>query len=164
MSDSRVEEALLLLDPPSGVRLWFGGATLLGSLRGVDSQQALWRPSSGRRGIWELVLHLAYWKYAVRRVLEGGEKGGFSRKPANFPALPDPPSAAAWRRDRDLLRAEHERLLASVRSFDPNRWDQPTPGKGTYRFLDLVFGVVTHDVHHVAQIQLLKRLQREARR
>ena len=48
-----------------------GGATPLGCLRGVQPEQAVWKPAPDRHSIWELVLHIAYWKYAVRRNLEG---------------------------------------------------------------------------------------------
>lgn len=160
-TDPRLAEALHLLSPPPGTRLWFGGPSLLGSLRGVSHRAASWRPAPGRHSIWDLTLHLAYWKYAARRRLEGGPRGGFPRSPANFPLPPEPATAPAWKKDRALLAAEHEAFVAAARSVASSRLDRPVSGKGTYRFLDLVFGVATHDVHHVGQIQLLKRLYRE---
>ena len=111
-----------------------------------------------RSGIWQLTLHIAYWKYAVRRNLENGPRGGFPRKPSNFPAMPEPATASAWKKDRALLKDEHAALIASARAFDPGRLDEPVSGTRPYRYLDLLFGVVTHDIHHVGQIQLLKRL------
>ena len=135
---------------------------MLGCLRGVDPEQAAWKPAPDRHSIWELVLHIAYWKYAVRRNLEGSGRGGFPRSPSNWPRVPEPADAAAWKRDRALLKSEHERLVAAVEGFDPRRLDEEAPGSGSYRFADLIFGVVTHDVYHVGQIQLLKRLYRSA--
>ena len=70
MTDPRLAEVLHLLDPPAGARLWYGGATPIGSLRGVGHVQAAWKPGVDRHSIWELALHIAYWKYAVRRRLE----------------------------------------------------------------------------------------------
>ncbi len=35
-------------------------------------------------------------------------------------------------------------------------------GKGDYRSIDLLFGVVTHDIYHTGQIQLMKRLYRDS--
>lgn len=154
-SNARLDEALLLLDPPPGRPPWAGGATVLGCLRGVGVDQAVWKPAPDRASVWELVLHIAYWKYAVRRKLENGEKGGFPRKPSNFPALPDPPDETAWKRDRALLRDEHTRLVGAIRSFDAKRLEEQT---GKYRFADLIFGIAMHDAHHVGQIQLIKRL------
>jgi uncharacterized damage-inducible protein DinB len=157
VADARLDEALLLLDPPPGRPPWAGGATVLGCLRGVGAKQAAWKPASDRASVWELALHVAYWKYAVRRKLEGGEKGGFERSPSNFPALPDRLDEAAWRTDRALLRDEHVQLVGAIRSFDQKRLDEET---GKYRFADLIFGIAMHDVHHVGQIQLIKRLYR----
>jgi uncharacterized damage-inducible protein DinB len=146
-----------MLDPDPGQRLWFGGATPLGSLRGVRAAQAAWRPAQDRHSIWELTLHLAYWKYAVRRNLDGSPRGGFPRSPSNWPRQPEPPTEAAWREDRALFRAEHQAFIAAVRAFDPDRLDEPARG-GTYSYAELLHGVIMHDTYHVGQIQLLKRL------
>ena len=57
-------------------------------------EQALWRPAPGRKCIWDLVVHIAYWKYTVRRHLAGGPQPRFPRSPANFPRLPEPADEA----------------------------------------------------------------------
>lgn len=162
MKDSRIVEILHMLDPAPGERLWFGGASPLGCLRGVSPEQAAWKPSPDRHNIWELALHLAYWKYAIRRNLEGSPAGGFPRSPSNWPRLPDVIDAASWKKDRTLLRFEHEKLVSAVEKFDPKRLDQKSRGNGAYRYADLLFGTVMHDTYHVAQIQLTKRLYRAA--
>ncbi len=90
MDDPRLREILNLLDPPAGKRLWYGGATATGCVRGVTPEQAAWKPAPKRHSIWELTLHLAYWKYAVRRNLEALPPGTFPRSPANWPAVPKP--------------------------------------------------------------------------
>ncbi len=158
MTDPRLAEVLQLLDPPSGTRLWYGGATAIGSLRGVGHAQAAWKPGTDRHSIWELALHVAYWKYAVRRRLDDSvPRGAFPRSPANWPRIPDEPVERAWKEDKALLRREHEALVAIARTLEPddlNRRD----AKGDYRALDLLFGVATHDVYHTGQIQLMKRL------
>jgi uncharacterized damage-inducible protein DinB len=161
MSDQRLAEVIHLLSPPPGESLWYGGATPLGSLRGVRAEQAAWKPYPDRHSIWELTLHLAYWKYAVRRYFDGSPRGSFPRKPANWPT-PDDVDERAWKADRALLKSEHERLLVEIHAFDPARFDVPAPGKDAWTFGELLFGIVTHDVYHVGQIQLMKRLYRSA--
>jgi hypothetical protein len=158
MNNPRLREILNLLDPPAAKRLWYGGASVAGCLRGITPEQAVWRPAPKRHSIWELTLHLAYWKYAVRRNLESLPKGTFPRSPSNWPAVPKPADAGNWKADRGLLRSEHELLVEAVRAFSPRRLDEVAPGSGSYRFVDLLFGVVGHDLYHVGQIQLLKRL------
>jgi hypothetical protein len=158
MSEARLVEILHLLDPNPGTRLWHGGATPVGSLRGVSPEMAAWKPSRGRHSIWEFTLHIAYWKYAVRRRLEDSPIGGFPRSPANWPKVPEDQDRKSWERDRSLLRSEQKRLVAVVRSLDPKRLDEKAPGGGSYRFVDLLHGVIMHDTYHVAQVQMLKRM------
>ncbi len=159
MSDLRLTEVLHLLDPPPGKRLWYGGATVTGCLRGVKPAQATWRPGKRPHSIWELTLHTAYWKYAVRRNLEGEQRGQFPRSPSNWPVVPSP-TDRHWRADRALLRSEHALLIAAVRGFNPRRLDDAVPHSTQYRFVDLMLGIVSHDLYHVGQIQILKRLYR----
>ncbi len=158
MADARIKEIVTALEPPRGKGLWHGGASPLGSLRGVTPAVAVWKPAPDRHSIWELVLHIAYWKYAVRRKLTGEEKGGFPRAPSNWPAVPKRPDAKAWNEDRALLRDEHERLVETVKRLDPGRLDRKPAGGGKWTFADLLMGVVLHDTYHTGQIQLLKRL------
>ena len=164
MNDPRPRETLGLLAPPAGKRLWYGGATVNGCLRGVAPEQAVWQPARKGHSIWELTLHVAYWKYAVRRNLEALPQGGFPRSPSNWPAVPRPADAAHWKADRALLRSEHEQLVEAVRACSPRRLDETAPGSGNYRFADLLFGAASHDLYHVGQIQLLKRLYQGRRR
>jgi len=161
MTEPRLTEVLHLLDPAAGAKLWYGGATAAGSLRGVGHDQAAWKPTQDRHSIWELALHIAYWKYAVRRRLdESVPRGSFPRSPANWPRIPREPNERAWKEDRALLRREHEDLVAVARTLEPDHLDR-RDAKGDYRALDLLFGVVTHDIYHTGQIQLMKRLYRE---
>jgi hypothetical protein len=157
MADSRIEEILKLLDPPSGTKLWYGGASVTGCLRGVSAGLARWKPAPRPHAIWELTLHLAYWKYAVRRHLEDLPEGSFPRSPSDWPALPEPADESAWKADRVLLRSEHQQLVAAIRAMDPTLLDEQVPGSRHHRYADLLFGTVGHDLYHVGQIQLLKR-------
>jgi uncharacterized damage-inducible protein DinB len=158
MADARIAEILKALDPPAGTRLWYGGASPLGSLRGVSAKEAAWKPAPDRHSIWELVLHIAYWKYAVRRKLTGAPKGGFPRGPANWPSVPERPDSKTWKEDRALLREEHTRLVEAVKSFDARRLDKKPEDAVEGTFVDQLMGIVMHDTYHTGQIQILKRL------
>jgi len=144
--------------PAPGRRGWHGGPTPPGALRGVSAAVARWRPAPGRKSIWELALHIAYWKYAVRRKLEDGEGARFRRSPANWPALPDPADALAWSRDVALLRDEHERLATAVLGIPPRRLGRKPPGGRQWTYGELIVGIAQHDAYHTGQIQLVKRL------
>src|SRR4029077_13092651 len=116
--DSVTTDSLLmaLLHEAYSKKTWHG-PNLRQSLKGVSAKQAAWRPGSGRHNIWEIALHAAYWKYAVRRRLQGGKRGSFVLKGSNFFTRPEngDTSEAAWRRDRAILETEHRELEKTIR-------------------------------------------------
>lgn len=135
------------------------GANLRESLTGVTLSQALWRPAPERRNVWELVLHCAYWKHVVVRRLEGfGDDSGFSRSPADFPALPEV-TQVAWASDLALLEHTHQQLLTRVGELDAARLAEPATAKENRTLAEIVFGVAHHDIYHAGQIRLLLALQ-----
>ncbi len=137
-------------------RAWHG-TNLRGSIRGLTAEQASWRPSKHRHSIWEVVVHCAYWKYAVRRRLLGEQKGSFPLKGSNWFRRPVQMTERAWREDIKLLEETHRSLwkaIASLKTSDLKK--KPSGGKWTN--LQTISGVASHDLYHAGQIQLLKRL------
>jgi hypothetical protein len=149
------------VQPLARQRSWHGGPTPIGAVRGVEAEQARWVPAPRRKSIWALTLHIAYWKYAVCRQLEGGGRGGFPRAPSNWPALPDQPDDRAWAADVAVLREQHERLVHAIRTFQPERLNRRPPEGRRWTYGDLIVGIAAHDAYHTGQIQLLKRLWQE---
>lgn len=136
-------------------RSWHG-TNLLGSIRGMRPDAATWRPGPGRHNCWELVVHCAYWKYAVTRRLTGEKRGSFPLSGSNwFRRSGGPP--AALRQDVRLLVACHEALLAAAGALPARklRWH---PGNGRFTAAELLRGAAAHDLYHAGQIQLIKRL------
>lgn len=135
------------------------GTTLRGALRGLTPEEALWRPGPKRHNIWELTLHAAYWKYAVRRRLAGDATGSFERKPSNWPEIPDPPNASAWKRDVGFLESEHRKLRDTIQGLSPAALSLRSP-RGVWTYAEEIHGIAAHDLYHTGQIQLIKRLMR----
>ena len=113
-------------------------------------------PGAGRHNIWEIVIHAAYWKHAVRRRLLGEKRGSFSRPGSNWFALPSDHSEKAWRADVALLEKEHKELKEVVSSISPEDLDRPARGSKTVA-RRLILGIAFHDVYHAGQIQLIKK-------
>jgi uncharacterized damage-inducible protein DinB len=161
----RGEVALLsaLLEESYRKKAW-QGANLRGSLRGVSARQAAWRPAPGRHAIWDLALHAAYWKYAVRRMLTGEKRGAFPLKGSNW--FPPTPTAKAtekeWKRVLALLDDEHRKLADAAGRLSPAALGKKPRGS-RYTTANLLYGVASHDVYHTGQIQLLKRLWKSRR-
>jgi hypothetical protein len=143
---------LALLDEAYEKKTWHG-PNLKQSLKGVSVVQAAWRPGPGRHNIWEVALHAAYWKYAVRRRIEGGKRGSFILKGSNFFARPEKGNAteAAWSADRKLLEREHRAMCRAI----VKALRKPREAK----LLRQLYGVAFHDIYHAGQIRLLRRLQ-----
>ncbi len=148
------KEAILLalLDEAYSKKTWHG-PNLRQGLKGVSAKQAAWRPAPNRHNIWEETLHAAYWKYAVRRKLEGGKRGSFILKGSNFFARPEKGKAseADWRGDRAILEGEHHALVHAIGKI--------LKSSGAKKHVRMLYGVAFHDVYHAGQIRLLRRLQ-----
>ncbi len=143
---SKRDLLLHILDDAYARKAWHG-TNLRGSLRGVTPEQALWRPATARHNIWELVVHCAYWKYAVRRRLTGEKRGAFARKGSNWFRTDE---AQNWKEDLRLLSDQHRALRNAVAHAGSQQLEN------TER---LIYGVAAHDVYHTGQIQLIKRLR-----
>lgn len=153
-----------LLGESYEVKAW-QGPNLRGALRGVGVEEASWRPAPGRHNIWELVVHAAYWKYAVRRMLTGEKRGTFVEKGSNwFPRSASSSASAsaesAWKADLAALDREHRLLLAAMRRLTPAALPKKPRGSQSSA-ARLLRGAASHDVYHTGQIQTLKRLFRD---
>jgi hypothetical protein len=151
---------LRLLDEAFDRRAWHG-PNLRGSIRGLSAAAAARRPAPRRHNIWELVVHAAYWKYAVRRRLTGEKRGSFPLAGSNWFPRPTGGRAdeRAWRRDIGLLVEMHGQLREAVERFPEGEWSR-RGGTGAFDNVSLVAGAAAHDLYHAGQIQLLKRFGR----
>jgi hypothetical protein len=158
MPDPQISLLLELIDQAFDHKSWHG-TNLRGAIRGLTAEQAAWRPAPGRHNIWEIVVHAAYWKYAVRRRFRAEARGSFPLKGSNWFARPTEGLAtdAVWREDVALLVETHRTMreaVAGLRARDL----RATPGGSKTSNLALVTGAAAHDLYHAGQIQLHKRL------
>ena len=151
-----IEHLLALLDEAYKRAAWHG-PNLRGSIRGLTAREAAWRPKASRHNIWEIIVHAAYWKYAVRRRLLGEKRGSFSLAGSSWFLRPADRSEKAWRADIVLLDQEHQRLRTAVAGFQAEYLDLSARGSKTLP-RRLIAGIALHDVYHAGQIQLIKKL------
>ena len=151
-----IAQLLLVLEQAYSRRSWHG-TNLRGSIRRLSARAAARRPAAGRHNIRELVVHCAYWKYAVRRHLTGGRRGSFPVGGSNWFARPDGATDAAWRADIELLDEQHRLLIDAVAQVRARQLHQ-TSGRGIETPFSLISGAAAHDLYHAGQIQLIKRM------
>jgi uncharacterized damage-inducible protein DinB len=147
---------LHLLDEAFDRTAWHG-PNLYGSVRRLGAAEAAARPGPERHSVQEVVLHCAYWKYAVRRKLTGERRGSFPLKGSNFFPREGTAALGSWPADLALLREEHRKLRAAVEAFPAKKLRARAPGSRR-SFLGLITGAAAHDVYHTGQVRLIRRL------
>ena len=127
------------------------GSSVQELLDGVDARRAAARPLKNAHSIWEITLHIAAWKDAVRRRIEGEavELSGDT----DWPPMTDT-SEDAWRAANAALERAHRALAETARRLDDRRLLGPVPGRD-YDAYFLLHGVIQHDLYHAGQIALL---------
>jgi hypothetical protein len=158
MAHPEIEQLLGMLDEGYSRAAWHG-PNLRGSIRGVTAREAALSPKAKRHNIWEIAVHAAYWKYAVRRRLVGEKRGSFTLPGSNWFDRKKDRSEKAWRADVALLDREHRALREAVAQFPVEALDRRVHGsKSVAR--RLIAGIAFHDVYHAGQIQLITKLIR----
>jgi hypothetical protein len=157
--DEQIQLLLAMADQAYNRTSWHG-TNLRGSVRRVTAAQAARRPAPRRHNIWEIVVHAAYWKYAVTRRLTGGTRGSFPIKGSNWfvrPVETGHADESLWRADIELLDRMHASLRDAIAHLRAKDLAFTPAGKKVSNFA-LISGIAAHDLYHAGQIQLLKRL------
>jgi uncharacterized damage-inducible protein DinB len=133
------------------------GPTLVELLSDVTAEEALATPVPDVHTIWELVLHAAAWKTAVRKRVDG--------EPVRLDGKDDWPPVAgdserAWHDALADLDAAHVALEARVRSLGDSELDRGSPTDKTVSIYATLHGVIQHDIYHAGQIAVLKKALR----
>jgi len=135
------------------------GPNLKAAIRKVNTRQAVWRTRTKRKNIAEIVVHCAYWKYAVRRRIRGDKRGSFSLKGSNWFSVPEKLTIQQWHAYTDLLEQEHLNLLLALRDSSwtglVKRFDN-----NEKKAISCCLGIACHDVYHAGQIQTIKAAQK----
>lgn len=136
-------------------KAWCGSALREG-LADVTPEEAAAKPVANTLSIWQMVLHLAAWKGAVRQRLAGESV----KLPVegDFPPVGET-SEEAWRAAISLLERRHEELQSVVARLTDDRLNQPVVEGMSSTYVTL-HGAVQHDLYHGSQMALLKKMQR----
>jgi hypothetical protein len=118
------------------------------ALRGVQATEAVWRPTAGRKCIWEIVLHLAVWTENIIERMRTGESVGPPE--GHWPPLPAACDEAAWASAQKRLWDALAALRAFIETSSPNALLA-----GPYGLADLLCRF-THNGYHIGQITVLR--------
>lgn len=152
MNESGVRGLLAAIDEGYDADAWHG-SNLTQSLKGVKAAEAAWKPALAPRSIHKIVVHAAYWKYAVIRALLGDAAGAFAYPGQDWYDRPD--TAEAWRADLVLLAETHRRLREAVAALTPE--DLQRELRASLTVEQIVRGIAMHDAYHAGQIESLRQ-------
>jgi uncharacterized damage-inducible protein DinB len=132
------------------------GLTLVELLSDVKAEEAARLVLPNVHSIWEIVLHAAAWKRAVRLRIDGGPAQ--LEGDADWPKVVDT-SYRAWGDALADLDAAHAVLESRVRQMAESDFDRLAPA-GDATLFQTLHGVMEHDVYHAGQIAILKKVIR----
>src|SRR5262245_47065683 len=84
------------------------------SIADLTPQQAAWKPAAGRHSIWQIALHIIFWREnELRRTASGQKPTPEEIERLNFPE-PEAPTAAAWDKARERLKDAQSKIAALI--------------------------------------------------
>jgi uncharacterized damage-inducible protein DinB len=128
--------------------------TLTGTLKDITAQQAYRKAHPKLNTIWEIVNHLIQWR---RNIL--------SRLHGKMVATPDhnyfvpvlDSSEAAWEQSLQNLAKSQEAWNTFFENFDDNDIEKIFV-QNNHTYYEHIHGIIQHDVYHLGQIVILKKL------
>jgi uncharacterized damage-inducible protein DinB len=133
------------------------GPTLIELIADVTPAEAAHRPFAGAHTIEELVAHVAAWKAAAVRRLEGDPARLHDDE--DFPVTSDSPDAGRWNAAVRRLTDAHALLSDRIATLAPDALDRILPGPNASA-RDTLHGVILHDIYHAGQVALLRKVAR----
>lgn len=131
------------------------GPNLRGSIRGLTAKQAGARLRRDKHSIAEIVVHCAYWKFALSRRLLGDESLTFPLDGYNWFALPTPLSPRRWKECVSLLGHQHRRQIKAIESLPAAQFIEK-PGRFGRSTIHKLYGIALHDTFHAGQIRTIR--------
>ena len=134
--------------------------SFLSAIRRVSAKEAAWQSRPGRKSIAEIVLHSAYWKYAVVRRITSGKRGSFALAGSNWFEVPRKLSDTQWKQYVTILADAHQSLRKEIASAPWSKLNSKDKSIGVS--LAHVTGIAMHDAYHTGQIKTIRALYKQA--
>lgn len=129
----------------------FWQASLLKQIEGLNMQQALYKPSPERHGIWQIVRHIAYWKYWALTYLNENKK--LNAKEDNWAPMPEVQKEDTWQEEIANLKKLNDDCISSAEKLGDEIFSSGDERIVFFRQL------LYHDAYHTGQIGFLRAMQ-----
>ena len=99
----------------------------------------------------KILKHMIVWRTFVNAALNGIDYSIELNSAADWPE-----SSISEDDLRNELNDIQNELLESISNFENDRWREKLPD-GKYSFVEIVHGVIDHDLYHIGQIAILQK-------
>lgn len=131
------------------------GPSVRDLLSDLTAEEASAQLIPGEHNIWQLVRHIMFWQDFATRMLKG-EQVNDPSDVENWPELNDV-STTAWQKTLDELRNSQREFREALEGWDEAKLQEVVPDR-SYRYYQLLYGVIHHNLYHAGQIALLKKI------
>ncbi|MCC9066554.1 DinB family protein [Flavobacterium piscisymbiosum] len=128
--------------------------TLANTLENVTAEQAYRKINPNLNTIWEIVNHLIQWRRNILRRVQGEI---ITTPDHNYfvPILDS--SEASWEQSLQSLAKSQEMWNACLNDFNDADFEK-IDQNNNHNFYEDIHGIIQHDVYHLGQIVILKKL------
>ena len=128
--------------------------TLANTLENVTAEQAYRKINPNLNTIWEIVNHLIQWRRNILRRVQGEI---ITTPNHNYfvPILDS--SEASWEQSLQSLAKSQEMWNACLSDFNDADFEK-IDQNNNHNFYEDIHGIIQHDVYHLGQIVILKKL------
>ncbi|WP_348825280.1 DinB family protein [Flavobacterium aestuarii] len=128
--------------------------TLANTLKDISAEEAYRKINPDLNTIWEIVNHLIQWR---RNILSRVQGETVITPDHNYFVPVIDPSEAAWAQSLQTLAKSQESWNAFFEDFDDLDLAKVYPANN-HTFYEHIHGIIQHDVYHLGQIVILKKM------
>lgn len=125
------------------------GVAVMEALNSID-ESIVHKKLNSTHSIIKLVTHMTAWRVFITERLAGNDHFEISNE-MNFP------DTKSWRQAVDALVDSQEKLLTSLEKFPNEKLSEVVPNR-PFKFFTMLHGIVHHDLYHLGQIVLIKKI------
>lgn len=128
--------------------------TLANTLKDVTAEQAYRKTNPNLNTIWEIVNHLIQWR---RNILQRMQGETIITPDHNYFVPVLDPSDVAWEQSLQTLAKTQESWNTFFESFNDEDLAKIYVNNG-HSYYEHIHGIIQHDVYHLGQIVILKKM------
>lgn len=134
---------------------WYG-KPVVELLEGIRPEMAIQKPDSQAHSILEIAAHIGQWQWFVVEKLQGNTGFDIDNKVKDWP-LSGKDNPSLWQETKQMIISTKDQIIDELSKKEDTFMDQKVP-KRDYNFEYLLHGIIQHDIYHIGQIALLKKI------